>query len=474
MKPSTNLFTLALCVSHVTINLISTRAMESSGSVPEQKETALAKATVEVSSLAELDAAAKRSNQIVTMKPGVYELNDLIPLNSIPERRARKEFFYIDFSGSSNVFNLQNVTIEATISIRKAFKAPILTDEFVISGNQNEFKGLTITNTGDASYGAFGALVGVAGSGNTLRDCTLCVRGSYLYGYGDLFGKGPGSLVPLGKHSGMHVIGSGTRVLGCKIFMRSYGHGFFVQGDCSDVVFEDCYVEGEMRSTDDILTEKSGPAIEVKFHSYMKNRDGTNLITAGYMKCLNEDGFRTYGVHTNLIFKNCSVKNMRGGFEVRMKTGVGVRLENCSALGCERGFWLSTGAVAMNCKGNAEFGPLLFLEGDHAVVDLEFLPTASTNTVHALAIIEGADHQVTIKPASSGNRTPALPIMLGFSPPGMGEAMCPINAAIATNIKLVNQTTMPVVISEKTTGGEVVTLGQVTGKKGKSVAVQQQ
>ena len=173
--------------------------------------TAFGVQDITVSSLAELAQAATQSGQEVTMKPGVYRLIDFIPLNSIEDRRKRKEFSFLTFSGSNNVFDLRGVTIEEDTALRGALHAPIHTDEFVITGSHNTLEGLTLTNLGDGKAQG-GALLGITGTGNTVRDCTLRVQGSAPYGYGDLFGKG--GL----KHSGMHITGNGTQILGCEVY----------------------------------------------------------------------------------------------------------------------------------------------------------------------------------------------------------------------------------------------------------------
>ena len=173
---------------------------------------------------------------------------------------------------------------------------------FLVKGNNNTLDGLTIQDIGDGkSMG--GAALGITGSGNTLRNCILHVCGSFPYGYGDLFGKGGPDIIGPMKKSGVHVTGSGTTLIGCKLYMRSFGHGYYIQEDAADVHFEDCYVEGGMRPTDEMLAETSGPAFKVGFRTVVKNRRGENKVTPGYMKALSEDGFRTYGQHKNLSFR---------------------------------------------------------------------------------------------------------------------------------------------------------------------------
>jgi hypothetical protein len=415
-----------------------------------------------VSSLTELAQAAARSGQTVTMKPGVYRLMDLIPLSSIPERRKRKEWPFLVFSGSDNVFRCEGVTIEIDTALRAALRPPVHTNELVIAGGRNVLHGLTIRHLDDGRSPG-GAALAIAGPGNTVRDCTLHVRGSFPYGYGDVFGKGGPGVIAHQKKSGVLITGSGTTLIGCKLYQRAFGHGYFVQQDAANVRIENCLVEGEVRPTTEMLAEKSGPAFEVKFRTVIKNRAGENTILPGYVKSLCEDGFRTYGNHPNLVIKDCTARNMRGGFELRTRTAP--RLENCTAIGCERGFWVSDGAVVVNCRGDAQYGPLLYAEGNQASIDLELLPAeAEKVTVHALAAIHGSGNKVTIKPAPGGSRVHPLPILVGFGPPGMGENMAPYSEKAARGLVLRNETGMPVNIGSRAGETDIRSVGAVDDK----------
>jgi hypothetical protein len=423
---------------------------------------------VAVSSLAELAEAAGKSGQVVTMKPGVYRLVDYLAPNMIAEQRKRGEFQFLTFAGHDNVFHLGGATIEVDTALRNALRPPIHTDEILVSGNNNTLAGLTIRHIGEGASSG-GAALGVTGQGNTLRDCTLHVCGSFPYGYGDLFGKGGSDIIGPRKKSGVHITGDGTRLVGCKLFMRSFGHGYYIQEDAENVSFEDCSVEGVMRATDDILAETTGPAFKVDFRTVVTNRAGENRVTPGYMKSLSEDGFRTYGQHKNLSFTNCTAKNMRGGFELRSKAGA--RLENCAALGNERGFWISTDAIVQNCRGDAQYGPLLFVEGDNAVVDVELLPSESTATVHALATIQGQGSKITIRQSPTGARNRAIPILMGYGTPMMGDGMASIPEREARRISLRNETSMPILIGPKARDSEILTAGPVEENRGKDVVV---
>lgn len=423
---------------------------------------------IAIASLAGLAEAAAASGQTVTMQPGVYRMADFLPPSRLAERRKSGEFHLLNFRGNDNKFRLAGVTIEVDTAFREVLRPPIHTDEILVSGHRNLLEGLTIRHLGNGkSLG--GAALGITGTGNTLRQCTLYVAGSFPYGYGDLFGKGGPDIIPPLKKSGVHITGSGTTVSGCKLFMHSFGHGFYVQEDAAKVHFEDCLVEGVMRPTDEILAETSGPAFAAGFRTVIANRRGEFHVTPGYMKSLSEDGFRTYGQHPDLTFRNCTAKNMRGGFELRTKAGV--RLDNCAATGNERGFWVSTNAVVTGCRGDAQYGPLLFVEGDNATVDLELLPAESAMHVHALASIQGTGHQIALRPAAGPGRTLPIPILLGFGVPAMGDGMAPIPEREARQIFLRNQTLMPVLIGAKAREGEVCSLGLLQENHGTGVTI---
>jgi hypothetical protein len=425
-------------------------------------------APVEISSLEELAAHAAGDGREVVMKPGVYALSDFLTPEMVRERRARKEYPFMVFSGSGNTFVMEGVTLELDTALRAALRPPVHTYEFVITGDGNTLRGLTLTTIGEGSSPG-GGVVSIRGRGNTLQDCEIHVGGSFPYGYGDLFGKGGPGVIGHRKHSGVHIAGDGTRVIGCRLFMRAFGHGYFVQEDAADVLIEDCLVEGEMRATDEMLAETSGPAFDVDFRTVLKNRAGEHRVVPGYMKSLAEDGFRTYGHHRNLVIRNCTAKHMRAGFELRSESGV--RLENCAAIGCERGFWISTGAVVENCRGDARHGPLLFLEGRDTRVDLMLMPDASDRTVHALATLWGSGHRVSIRPAEGLERVPPLPILLGSGAPPAGEGMAPYSEKPARRICLSNHTAMPVVIGASAEDCEIETRGEVAANEGRGAVI---
>ncbi|WP_434035595.1 hypothetical protein [Formosa sp. 4Alg 33] len=424
---------------------------------------------IQISSLEELATYASQSGNVITMKPGVYKLANYLTVDSIRVRHDQKKFSYIVFNGSNNVFKLEGVEIEVDTELRTVLNPPIHSDEFIIKGNNNTVHGLTIRCIGEGTSPG-GTVLQVAGQGNVLKDITLYVAGSSPYGYGDLFGKGKAkeTVIKHKKHSGLLVTGSDTKLYRCKLYNRSFGHCFFIQKNPENVYFEDCYAEGAIRTTDDILAETSGPAFDVNFRTWTQNRGGEYVVTPGYMKSLSEDGFRTYGYSKNIHFKNCTAKNTRAGFELRAE---GVRLENCTTIGTERAYWVGDNAIVKNCKGDANYGPLLFVEGSNVNVELILDPAESDRIVHALATVQGRNNKVVLKSANGKNRTQDLPILIGYTHPEHGESMSPYGEGETSDLQFVNETGMPIKIGKLTHNSEIVTNGKLIEDKGENTKV---
>ncbi|MBP0903839.1 hypothetical protein ACFSKN_05175 [Mariniflexile gromovii] len=421
---------------------------------------------IKINSLQALAKYATESGNTITMKPGVYKLTDYLTLDIIKARRTNKEYQYITFSGSNNTFNLKGVEIELETEIRNSLKPPIHSDEFLITGSNNSFLGLTIRCVGQGTSPG-GTVLQVAGESNILRDITLHVAGSYPYGYGDLFGKGKQAETTIKhqKHSGLLVTGNNTKLYGCKIYNRSFGHCFFIQQHPKNVYFEDCYAEGEVRSTDEILAETSGPAFDVNFKTWTQNREGEYVVTPGYMKSLCEDGFRTYGKSENITFKNCTAKNTRGGFELRFNSA---HVENCTTIGTERGYWIGDNTKLINCKGDANYGPLLFVEGSNVDVELMVDSSESDRMVHALMTVFGENNKVVLKSADGKKRKQELPILVGYTPPMHGESMSPYSDAEVIGLHLKNETGMPMSIGAMAKNCTIETKGSIKENKGEN------
>jgi hypothetical protein len=402
---------------------------------------------ITVTNLTQLAAVATRSNQTVRMLPGVYRMADYLTdavlqqiRDGVDRKQSRPPVPMLMIRGDNNHFDLRDVVVEIDTTLYAKLPGKSYIRCLIIAGNGNHCDGLTIRNTGPQK-GSSGNLLSVAGASNTLENVTLHVRGSFPYGYGDLFGKGGPNLVPLQKQSGIQVLGPATTLRRCKVFSRAFGHCFYIQGG-NDIRIEDCYAEGAMRATSDMLRDTNGPAFDLGFKSVFENRDGRYVITPGYMKSLVEDGFRTYSAAGSVTLINCTAVNTRAGFEIGAKDDSPRKtiLDNCLARGCERAFLIGSQTVVRRCRGDAQYGPLLYLRGGRdSDVELELAGDTSDFTVHALATIAGTNHRVRLTTDAAGGELRHLPILVGFGMPTAAEMSSPIRPAPARNVTLLNE-----------------------------------
>ena len=429
---------------------------------------------VTVSNLTQLAEVAARSGQSVKLQPGVYRMADYLTEDVLKEIRAgvdrtqrRPPVPMFVFRGSSNRFDLREATIEIDTTLYRKLPQGGYTRCLIIAGSNNWFNGLTIRDTGP-NQGSGGNTVSVAGAGNTLENFTLHVRGSSPYGYGDLMGKGGPNLVSIQKQSGIQVLGNGSVLRRCRVFSRALGHCYYIQVG-TDIRLEDCYAEGEMRPTSEMLRDTNGPAFNLGFKSVYENRDGRYLITPGYMKSLVEDGFRTYGNAGTVTLVNCTAINTRAGFEIGAPDNSPVKtlLQNCVARGCERAYLLGSHTIVRQCRGDAKYGPLLYLRGGRdSDIELELAGDTSDFTVHELATIAGVNHRVRLFCEPYEMKFPKVPILLGYGMPNAAEMSSPIHPAGATNISLLNELPdVTVITSDMVSACDVKTPGRIIADK---------
>ncbi len=431
---------------------------------------------IEISSLQELASYAVQSGNKVRLKPGVYPIGDYLNADVIAairqevpkEQKPRPPVWMLRFSGNDNHFDLRGVIIEIDTNLYSKLPAGYMRCLFVV-GKNNVIDGLTVRNTGP-NKGSNGNIFSLWGNGNTLENVVLHVSGSHPYGYGDLMGKGGPNLVATQKQSGMMVAGRNNTLRRCKVISRAFGHCFYIQKPdqveaTADIRIEDCYAEGVMRPTSEMLRDTSGPAFDIGFRSVYPNRDGRFFITGGYMKSLVEDGFRTYGGVGNVTLMNCTALNTRAGFEIGGTDDATVKtiVENGTAIGCERAYLIGANTTVRNSRGDARYGPLLYLRGGrNSDVELQLTGESSNYTVHYLATIAGEGHRVRLLTHDRELRASALPIMLGYGMPGSAEMASPIKPSITRNITLVNELPqMPVIRDEQAVDCVVTSNGQI-------------
>jgi hypothetical protein len=431
-----------------------------------------AESLIVVSNLTELARVAAQSGQTIKLQPGVYRLADYLTESVLEKIRAgvdrnqsRPPVPMFVFSGDQNRFDLREVVIEIDTELYAKLPGRSYIRCVIISGKGNHIDGLTIRNTGPQK-GSGGNILSVAGASNTLENVTLHVRGSFPYGYGDLMGKGGPNLVNIQKQSGIQVLGNGSVLRRCRVFSQAFGHCFYVQVG-TNIRLEDCYAEGAMRPTSEMLRDTSGPAFDLGFKSVYENRDGRYLITPGYMKSLSEDGFRTYGNAGTVTLLNCTAINTRAGFEIGAPDNSPVKtiLQNCLARGCERAYLLGSHTIVRQCRGDAKYGPLLYLRGGRdSDIELELAGDASDYAVHTLATIAGTNHIVRLTAQPHETNFPKVPILFGFGMPAHAEMASPINAAATRNVTLLNQIpNVAVISSAEAMNCKIETKGKILG-----------
>jgi hypothetical protein len=418
-------------------------------------QTARADKAIEVSSLAELATVAAQSGQHIRLKPGVYRMAEyLTPAvlegiqSGVDRTQRRPPVPMFVFRGDNNRIEGRGVTVEIDTSLYALLPRGGYIRCLIVAGSGNTISGLTILNIGP-NQGSNGNLLSVAGERNTLEDVTLRVHGSSPYGYGDLLGKGGPNLVPLQKQSGIQVLGNDTTLRRCRVISRAFGHCFYIQAG-ERIRVEDCYAEGTMRSTTDMLRDAEGPAHDVGFRSVYQNRDGRYLITPGYTKALTEDGFRTYGNAGSVTLINCTAINTRAGFEIGAKDDALVKnvVDNCVARGCERAFLIGSQTIVRRSRGDIAYGPLLYLRGGRdSDVDLELVGDGPESVVHAIATVAGENHRLHLWTTHGERRLSALPVLLGFGMPEAAEMSSPIFPATAQHITLMNEIAEATVIT---------------------------
>ncbi|MGJ8695823.1 MAG: LamG-like jellyroll fold domain-containing protein [Verrucomicrobiaceae bacterium] len=429
-----------------------------------------------MSSLNQLIPYLDDDNANVVMTPGTYRITPAdVTSGLFPSTPL------LNFSGHNSTFDFSGVTIEVETEVFRSF-GNVDVVEVGVFGEDLVLKNLTLIDIGTARPQRTALGMVLDGRRNRVEGFSQTIRGSYPYGYGDIFGKGAGYVVKHFKHSAILVRGDSNHLLNCDVFHRAYGHGIFCQGSL-DAVIEGCYVEGEMRSSDEVLAE-AGTGTHADVVNFETDwaadpvGDPTGpgyTLQAGWMFSLQEDGIRAYNTGPdpdgvtrntrNLQVIDCTVKNMRSGVTIGFCDNTKY-VEGCVSLGCENGFWVGTEGQIVECAGDAQFGPLLennYQNDRDSVVDLTVLDSGAVYGDHPLAYIGGNGHNITLRqPAASVNQN--LEIMVNGIRQGLRQfAVNPqYNDFSSNNVVLNNLTNYPVVLGAKSTGTSGQSGGMVT------------
>ncbi len=440
----------------------------------EPEKTPQRRRTVRLSSLKDLREAVAKSDQQIVLTPGNYKFAD-------------NEGFR--FSGSNNDVDMSGASIEVPMEIAsgKTF--------FRLTGNHITLRGGTIedtypdgntevTNFGrynrGRKYGDMNEIV-VSGDDNRIIGVKMTIRGSFPYGYGNMFGIGGGNaLGGLSKHCGIQIRGDGTIVDGCDINMEAFGHAIYVlRGDRTTV--RNTNIEGTLRPSNDCYNETNAKDLAKRFNYQIQWPDSVKglPIPRDHMLNCTEDGIRAYNGAGHMIVENCVVKKCRGGIKLYMAESATVT--DCKVIDCVvQGYSLPSRGTVSNSSGNAAYGPLLYVHSDshHSqTVELTVLPSPHSLGDHPLAAIKGRNHSITFIQAGDPAGEKPRPIIVGYKmrfdflctdhpnvPNGYEEhfARYAPDSYEASDIRISNGTNHPVVLGKLSERIDTASVGAVT------------
>lgn len=389
-----------------------------------------ARQNLHVSSIDELRKAVKKSHQTIVMKAGTYVMPD-----------RSDEGTGVHFSGSHNSIDLTGVTINTPIEILtkppqdnrdRRSRRRRNSDVYLVSGDHVTIKGGRFDNPHPAHDGSpidFGSYnqnsanypraatteIRLTGDDIILSETHLTVRGSSPYGYGNIYGIGGGAVVPLRKHSGILMTGDRITLEKCFVKMEAFGHAIFVQGG-DQITVRHCEVEGEVRPSNDLYKETNKGDLAKKFDYKMQWPDEIRglPIPKDHMLNLVEDGIRAYGGTGHMTVENCKVTKTRGGIKLYMAKSA--KVTDCEVRDTVvQGYSIPSRGSILRSRGNAAYGPLLYIHGDsHSSqkIDLEILPAPHSLGDHPLAALKGRRHDIRLR---SSKTTPSpRPIIVGY------------------------------------------------------------
>jgi len=376
---------------------------QESGNSTGQASNEPLRVPVTVSSIEALIPYLDDDNVKVRLAPGTYNIdkNDSVAKNPI---------FCI--SGSNSTYDFTGATINIDTDVLSAHGG-VDYQHMVIVGNNSLIKNLKLIDDGSVydRPGRRATNIALEGRHNVIDGLYMETRGSWPYGYGDLFGKSSTYIIKHYKHSSLKLSGDYNTIRNCKVYHYAYGHGYVMQA-AQNPTIENCYMEGEVRSTDEMLAETSGPAYDRDFMA----RGGR--LKPGMMKSTGEEGIRAYNRGDcmingkrvergtdNITVKNTTVKYMRGGVTLTLSDGFKY-VEGCTAIGCESGFKVGTGGKVVDCYGDCQYGPVFAVDYTHdkgIPVDITMMPYSGEHVNYRkhMARIIGGDHNVTIRGVES-------------------------------------------------------------------------
>lgn len=325
-------------------------------------------AQITVSSIDELIPYLSQDNVNVKLNSGTYTVTEQDVVDRVygayETIDTKTCYTLFKFSGNGSTYDFTDVTINIEATVFKSVGNYTFW-EIRLHGNDNTLKNLTLIDVGttaDAPRKTANNIV-MDGKNNVVEGFDVQSTGSYPYGYGDIFGKGGGPIISHRKHSAILIRGESNTLRNTKLVHKAYGHCVFFQAANNPTV-EGCYIQGEMRTSDDMLTEEGTGTIgdEKGFITVWDYK-----LPSGFMVALCEAGIRAYNAgvtiidgdtisrgSSNVTVKNTTVKNTRTACTLVHATGTQY-IEGVTSIGNENGFSIGKGQM-INCKSDAAYG----------------------------------------------------------------------------------------------------------------------
>lgn len=432
------------------------------------EETLDESSCISVDSLTELASYQDASDTCVIMEPGTYTYDT----SNAGTDQEFSDATLLLFSGDNNTFIFDDVKFEYDTDIFTAFGS-VEVLQFQVSGENNKFYNLTMEDIGDTTPSDTALAISFDGSDNLIEGFTITTRGSYPYGYGDIFGKSSGSVIGHRKHGGVQFRGTRNHLKDTNLYLRSYGHGIYIQG-ATDALIEGIYMEGELNTTDEVLSEygTGSAADEVDFLTIWGYR-----LQPGWTFSQQEDGIRAYGsgvdfetgedVDTgNVTVIDSTVKYMRAGVTIGWAGGHKY-VQNCKSLAVESGYWVGSNANVVDSSGDSSVGPLYSEDAERSgstievtLLDNEVEKWGDTPTFY----LAGSDHDVTIYDGTSDYDDEFEILVAGtrYGHRWLEDSDEEPPHKDADNITLDNQSAYPVALGDNSSESSVTSCGDVT------------
>ncbi|MFI3264701.1 MAG: hypothetical protein SNG38_06005 [Rikenellaceae bacterium] len=432
---------------------------------------------ITIRSIEELVRYITMDNINAKMEPGTYQLTTEIAVASgkIIDEYSDTVAVLV-FEGRNSTYDFTDVKFEISTDVLRCLGNHDFYT-FSICGTDLYLKNLEVEYIGESYTYDGGAVIVMDGADNTIDGFEVTTRGSYPYGYGDMFGKGSSYTIKHYKHCGILVRGDRPTLINTTVHQYSFGHAIFCQGSV-DALIENCYVESELNTTDAVLAETGTAAANIDFLT-----DWGYRVPAGYAFACCEEGFRAYSTGhvlgtdgsrttTNTTVRDCSAYQVRGGYVLHFSSGTRLA-ENCSAIDCETGFGMGNG-TATNCVANSNIGLLLvvpYASNSGSTIDINIQSSTHDHIYgeHSLlAYIAGSKHNITFTEdvTEKSDCHDALEIMFGGERTGLrfinSENSTETDNLTATSINFTNDTYYPIAFANNATSNVVTTKGTYT------------